>query len=448
MNNLPRFSPNPNSMISSSDNEFQSVDYELNDDQIGQGTYGKVFKSQYISGNNELKTVAVKKIPINKLSNSGYPTSALREVSILKNLHHENIIKILDIFLTEPKRNKKGNISIIYEYIENDLSSLMDNKVVFSTESIKCIMHQILKAVEYLHSNYIIHRDLKTANILIKNDGVVKLADFGMARKIKMLPSLNKAYTNNVCTIWYRAPELLLNECIYRTEIDMWSIGCVFAELLINKPIFGIDKNDPEMELEAIIKIIGSPSDNDLERYRTINGDDYINRVIPKEVYPNNLRNFIDQHRIEKINDEIFSLLNNLLKFNPKQRYTIEEALNDPFFKDVKYLQSKKVLENEIRNKIKGGNYSKIVDKSQNNKIYDEQLDMIIGKQKFNSKMFYNKNSIKKGRLIEKGNIVVNDEEEDNIDINDINYIIGKNNQNNNDIQLENKLKTIFDDDY
>jgi serine/threonine protein kinase len=140
--------------------------------------------------------------------------------------------------------------------------------------------------------------------------------------------------------------------------------------------------------------------------------------------------------------------LNNLLKFNPKQRYTIEEALNDPFFKDVKYLQSKKVLENEIRNKIKGGNYSKIVDKSQNNKIYDEQLDMIIGKQKFNSKMFYNKNSIKKGRLIEKGNIVVNDEEEDNIDINDINYIIGKNNQNNNDIQLENKLKTIFDDDY
>ena len=102
MNNLPRFSPNPNSMISSSDNEFQSVDYELNDDQIGQGTYGKVFKSQYISGNNELKTVAVKKIPINKLSNSGYPTSALREVSILKNLHHENIIKILDIFF----RNK------------------------------------------------------------------------------------------------------------------------------------------------------------------------------------------------------------------------------------------------------------------------------------------------------------------------------------------------------
>ena len=323
MNNLPRFSPNPYSMISSSDNEFQSVDYDDNYDQIGQGTYGKVFKSQYISGNNELKTVAVKKISINKLSNSGYHTSALREVSILKNLQHENIIKILDIFLTEPKRNKKGNISIIYEYIENDLSSLMDNKVVFSIESIKCIMHQILKGIEYLHSNYIIHRDLKTANILIKNDGIVKLADFGMARKIKMLPSLNKAYTNNVCTIWYRAPELLLNESIYRTEIDMWSIGCVFAELLINKPIFGIDKNDPEMELEAIIKRIGAPSDNDVERYRMINGDDYINRIIPKEVYPNNLRNFIDQHRIEKINDEIFSLLNNLLKFNPKQIYTI-----------------------------------------------------------------------------------------------------------------------------
>jgi serine/threonine protein kinase len=323
----------------------------------------------------------------------------------------------------------------------------MDNKVVFSIESIKCIMHQILKGIEYLHSNYIIHRDLKTANILIKNDGIVKLADFGMARKIKMLPSLNIAYTNNVCTIWYRAPELLLNESIYRTEIDMWSIGCVFAELLINKPIFGIDKNDPEMELEAIIKIIGSPSDNDLERYRMINGDDYINRIIPKEVYPNNLRNFIDQHRIEKINDEIFTLLNNLLKFNPRQRYTIEEALNDPFFKDIKYLENKRVLENEIKNKIKGGNYSKIVDKSQNNNIYNEKLDMIIGEQKFYSKMFYNKNSIKKGRLIEKGNIVVNDDEEDNIDINDINYIMGRNNQNNNDIQLENKLKTIFDDD-
>jgi cell division cycle 2-like protein len=447
MDNLPRFSPNPHSMISSSDNEFQSVDYDNNDEKIGQGTYGKVFKSQYISGNNELKTVAVKKITINQLSDSCYPTSALREISILKNLHHENIIKILDIFLTEPKRNKKGNISIIYEYIENDLSTLMDNKVIFSIDSIKCIMYQILKGIEYLHSNYIIHRDLKTANILIKNDGIVKIADFGMARKIKMLPSLNKAYTTNVCTIWYRAPELLLKESIYRTEIDMWSIGCVFAELLINKPIFGIDKNDTVAELEAIIKIIGSPSDVDLERYRAINGDDYINSVLPKEVYTNNLRKYIDDNRTEKINDESFSFLNKLLKFNPKQRYTIDEALKDPFFKDIKYLQNKKVLENEINNKIKGGNYTKIVDKGQNNNNYDEKLDMIIGEQKFNSKMYYNRDSIKKGRLIEKRNIVVNDEEDDNIDINDINYIIGRNKQNNNDIQLENKLKTIFEDD-
>src|SRR5690606_10983117 len=137
------------------------------------------------------------------------------------------------------EKNKfRGNVYLVFEYMEHDLSGLADRKTDFKVEQIKCIMHQILSGVNYMHCNNIIHRDIKGANILINNKGEVKLADFGLARTHNPNPNINKKYTNRVVTLWYRSPELLLGSTNYGPAIDMWSVGCVFSELLTGYPLF------------------------------------------------------------------------------------------------------------------------------------------------------------------------------------------------------------------
>ena len=130
-------------------------------------------------------------------------------------------------------------------------------------------MFQILSGVKYIHDNYILHRDIKPANILIKNKGEVKLADFGLSRFFEKRKNQWRAYTNSVVTLWYRAPELLLSECYYKTSIDMWSVGCVMAELFTKQPLF--KEQNALKQISAIFSLIGRPKEEDLIRYYKIN---------------------------------------------------------------------------------------------------------------------------------------------------------------------------------
>ena len=261
--------PDPGTPYVNLDSDVRSIisDFEVNINQVGHGSFGKVYKSTYQDEEGKIIEVAVKKINIR--SNEGFPLSAIREITILKKYRHKNLVPFINSFVDPPKPNKKGNVSLVYEYAQHDLASLIKENIDFDLDCIKSIMFQILSGVKYIHDNYILHRDIKPANILIKNKGEVKLADFGLSRFFEKRKNQWRAYTNSVVTLWYRAPELLLSECYYKTSIDMWSVGCVMAELFTKQPLF--KEQNALKQISAIFSLIGRPKEEDLIRYYKIN---------------------------------------------------------------------------------------------------------------------------------------------------------------------------------
>jgi cyclin-dependent kinase 12/13 len=205
-------------------------------DLVGEGTFGKVYKAKYkpqvdkslLGKLKDAKTehVALKRILMDN-EKEGFPITAIREIMILKKLNHKNIINLMEIVTSKPSEKNKyrGNVYLVFEYMEHDLAGLADRNVSFGIPQIKCLIHQILSGVNYMHSNNIIHRDIKGANILINNKGEIKIADFGLARTHNPNPNVTKNYTNRVVTLWYRAPELLLGTKNYGPAIDIWSVG-------------------------------------------------------------------------------------------------------------------------------------------------------------------------------------------------------------------------------
>lgn len=140
----------------------------------------------------------------------------------------------------------KPDVFLVFEYMEYDINGLVDRKIQFEVPHIKCLAYQLLKAVEYLHNNNVMHRDIKGANILMDTNGTLKLGDFGLA---KQYDQFRKIYTNKVVTLWYRAPELLLGSYQYNKSIDIWSVGCFLAELYIGKPLFPGDIEARQIDL-------------------------------------------------------------------------------------------------------------------------------------------------------------------------------------------------------
>jgi cyclin-dependent kinase 12/13 len=141
---------------------------------------------------------------------------------------------------------RKSDVYLVFEYMEHDLHGILDKSPDFTVPQIKCLMKQLLLGIKYLHEENIMHRDIKGANLLLNNDGVLKLADFGLSRRTYTNPT---HFTNRVCTLWYRPPELLLGTINYGPSIDIWSIGCFFSELLSNKPLFPTDNEQKQISL-------------------------------------------------------------------------------------------------------------------------------------------------------------------------------------------------------
>ena len=373
-----------------------------NTNQIGQGTFGKVYKSSYYTKDNELKTVAIKKIPMSS-QDEGIPLTAVREISVLKSYHHPNIVELLDIFITPVKPpNYRGHVDLVFEYMEHDINALVESKIQFTAGQIKNIMHQILTGIAYLHSNNIIHRDIKSANILLNNRGVVKLGDFGLARTISPIVQRNKLYSGNVVTIWYRPPELLLGMKNYDLEVDMWSIGCVFAELLMGEPIF--KGNNEKEQIEQIFKICGSPNE------MTWPGVVYLpsyDELIPKNTFDNNLKIYLTSKSSAPIDDITFDLIQKMLMVNPRDRISAEEALRHEYFSDshpVKMEEIKRI--NKEYHNLRLGK-SEIASNYKFEK-YDSERN--LKKEEFISKTYYNKNAVKRGRIVEiKEDVEMND---------------------------------------
>jgi cyclin-dependent kinase 12/13 len=171
---------------------------------------------------------------------------------------------------------------MIFEYMEFDLHGLLESKINYEPAHIKCIMQQLLRAIEFLHRNSIMHRDIKCANILMNRQGQIKLADFGLATNYNL--QRRGMYTTKVVTLWYRAPELLLGAANYTPAIDMWSVGCCLGDLLVSQPLFH-GSNERE-QLQYIYQLCGSPTE---ETWPGVSSLRYFVELTPKTTYPSTI---------------------------------------------------------------------------------------------------------------------------------------------------------------
>ncbi|XP_071709856.1 cyclin-dependent kinase C-2-like isoform X1 [Rutidosis leptorrhynchoides] len=305
----------------------RSVDCFEKLEQIGEGTYGQVYMAR------EIKTgeiVALKKIRMDN-EKEGFPITAIREIKILKKLQHDNVIKLKEI-VTSPgpevdEHGKsgghlyKGSIYMVFEYMDHDLTGLSDRPGLrFTIPQIKCYMRQLLTGLHYCHVNQVLHRDIKGSNLLIDNEGNLKLADFGLARTYSS--DVKGNLTNRVITLWYRPPELLLGATKYGPSVDMWSVGCIFAELLAGKPILN-GKNESE-QLNKIFELCGSP---DEINWPGVSRIPWYNKFKPSRQMKRRVREVFrhfDRNALE--------LLEKMLTLDPSQRISAKDALDAEYF--------------------------------------------------------------------------------------------------------------------
>ncbi|XP_012234760.1 cyclin-dependent kinase 11B isoform X2 [Linepithema humile] len=293
--------------------EFQCLN------RIEEGTYGVVYRAR---DKRTDEIVALKRLKMEK-EKEGFPITSLREINTLLKAQHPNIVTVREIVVG----SNMDKIFIVMDYVEHDLKSLMETmkqkKQVFIPGEIKCLMQQLLLAVAHLHDNWILHRDLKTSNLLLSHRGILKVGDFGLAREYG---SPLRQYTPIVVTLWYRAPELLLSDREYSTPIDMWSVGCIFAELLRMEPLFP-GKSDID-QLNKIFKELGTPSERIWPGYSKLP----MVQKIPFAHYPvNNLR----QRFSLSLSELGIELLNKFLTYDPRQRITAEDSLTHGYFTEA-----------------------------------------------------------------------------------------------------------------
>ena len=293
--------------------------------KIGQGTFGEVFKAR--DKKNKAKIVALKKVLMDN-EREGFPITALREIRILQLLTHDNIVNLIEICRSKATEfNKhKSTFYLVFDFCEHDLAGLLSNfNVKFSLGEIKKVMQQLLNGLYYIHSNKIIHRDMKAANVLITKQGILKLADFGLARAI----SINKngqpnRYTNRVVTLWYRPPELLLGERNYGAPVDLWGAGCIMAEMWTRSPI--MQGNTEQHQLTLIAQLCGAmtpevwPGVESLDLYHKLDIPKNQKRIVKERLKP-----YVkDQFAVD--------LLDKLLCLCPDHRLDANAALDHDFF--------------------------------------------------------------------------------------------------------------------
>ncbi|XP_031338338.1 cyclin-dependent kinase 11B-like isoform X2 [Photinus pyralis] len=292
-------------------NEFQLLNH------INEGTYGIVYRARD-KHNNDI--VALKRLKMEK-EKEGFPITSLREINTLLKGQHPNIVTVREIVVG----NNMDKIFIVMDYLEHDLKSLIEvmrsKKQSFTAAEVKCLLKQLMCAIAYLHDNWILHRDLKTSNLLLSQNGLLKVGDFGLAREYG---SPLKPYTPIVVTLWYRAPELLLGIKPYSTSVDVWSCGCIFGELALMNPVFpGKSEID---ELNRIFKLLSTPNKNTWPGFNKLPTVQRIKLV----QYPNNKLS----QRFNMLSVQGQALLQQLLTCDPSQRINAEDAFNHSYFKE------------------------------------------------------------------------------------------------------------------
>lgn len=283
---------------------------------LGEGQFANVYKAKDLETN---EFVAIKKIKLGSRHEAmdGVNRTALREIKLLQELHHENIIGLLDVI------GHKTNIQLVFDFMETDLEHVVkDNSIILMPEHIKNMALQMLLGLEFLHMHWILHRDLKPNNLLMNSEGRIKIADFGLAR---FFGSPTRHYTHQVVTRWYRSPELIYGARSYGVGVDMWAIGCIIAELLLRVPIF-----PGESDLDQLVKIysiLGTPTEEDWPHLTDF----------PDYVQIKQMRGIPLKSVFTAASDSLIELIYQCLRFDPLQRWTASQALNSYYFQSMPY---------------------------------------------------------------------------------------------------------------
>lgn len=295
--------------------------------QVGQGTYGSVFMgADKVTG----EIVALKRINTEQEEN-GFPITAIREVKILKALRHPNIVKLLEIVTSKEQNEVPKNVFMVFEYHEYDLTGILETgEIRITQDHVKSWSQQLLQGVHFMHVNKILHRDLKASNLLISRNGELKIADWGLARSWN---ESMKQLTNGVVTLWYRPIELLLGCKQYSTKIDMWSVGCIIAEMFRRGGL--LKGHNEASQLSLIFNTCGHPSVNDWPNIRELcplwtnyepKSDEAPLTCKLHEVLKQRL-----PHPHWMTNNAI-DLIKNLLTHNPEKRWCAAKALGAEYF--------------------------------------------------------------------------------------------------------------------
>jgi len=293
--------------------------------RLSEGTFGIVWKAKDIATQ---EIVALKQIKFDAdMTKEGFPLSALREINVLLSLNHECVVTVREMVVG----TALDKVFMVMEFMEMDLKDAMGKtgKSPFSQSELKGMMFQILSGIEHIHSKWMIHRDLKTSNILVHHTGRIALADFGLARRYQ---HPLKALTQMVITLWYRPPELLFGETVYGPEVDMWSIGCIFGELIIKDAIL---QGQGELDqIDKIFTLLGTPDDSNWPEFEKLPSSGILrwkSRKSQPELgsrFPVNRplggQTFLDLTG--------FDLLKKLLSLNPKTRITATSTLQHNYF--------------------------------------------------------------------------------------------------------------------
>lgn len=292
--------------------EFEKID------KIGQGSYGVVYK---VRKKDTQDIVALKRVKLNINTNNqhgfdeGIPSSSLREIAALKALRHPNILELHEVVHTGT------SIYLVFEFLDSDLKKTLEKTQSGLPERVaKSYMWQLLKGISFCHSRRILHRDLKLQNLLVKKDGTIKLADFGLARSMA-LPL--RVYTKEVVTLWYRAPEILLGSDIYGPAVDVWSLGCIFYEMLTKRVLF---PGDSEIDqLFKIFRILGTPTESQWSNLYKL---PHFKTNFPRWTCQ-------DLKEMLKGHTEAADLLSKMLIYDPFKRISAQDAMKHSYFEGL-----------------------------------------------------------------------------------------------------------------
>ena len=280
---------------------------------LGEGTYGVVYKAK---DKQTDEIVALKRIRL-EVEDEGIPSTALREISLLRELNHPNIVKLKDCVQSD------GRLYLVFEFLDMDFKKYMDSTHGnLSAMLCKSYLYQCCRGLAYCHARGVMHRDLKPQNLLVSRDGVLKLADFGLARSF--CPPI-RPLTHEVVTLWYRPPEILLGSPTYAPPMDVWAIGTIFAEMVTKRPLFPGDS-----EIDQIFKIFrqfGTPTETEWPGVTEL--QDW-NPAFPtwyKAPYSRGIR--------ENLCETGQRLLQAFMEYDPRRRISAKEAMNHDYFNDL-----------------------------------------------------------------------------------------------------------------